>query len=212
MSWWTAIPVIGDLVKGVGGAVTDVAHVWKEDTEAGAQRRHAEAMAVTEQDMATLQQFAKEFSARDTGWWDSFVNGLNRLPRPLITFGILSMFVIAPLWPDRFVLIAQGWQLIPEGAWALLGVVIAFYFGGRMQLKSQDFALTKAQLEASKRIIAMRHKLPAPAEEDGRFRDLATDEVLEKRPLPDTRASDAMAVSNRVIEEWHRRQGTRAEA
>ena len=35
------------------------------------------------------------------------------------------MFVIAPLWPERFVLIAQGWQLIPEGAWALLGVVIA---------------------------------------------------------------------------------------
>jgi hypothetical protein len=212
MSWWAAIPVIGDLVKGVGGAVTDVAHVWKEDTEAGAQRRHAETMAVTEQDMATLQQFATEFNARGSGWWDSFINGLNRLPRPMITFGILSMFVIAPLWPDRFVLIAQGWQLIPEGAWALLGIVIAFYFGGRMQLKSQDFALTKAQIEASKRMIAMRRELPAPANEDRGSRDLATDEARVEQPLPETRASDVMAVSNRVIDEWRHRQAARAGA
>jgi Holin of 3TMs, for gene-transfer release len=210
MSWWAAIPVIGDLVKGVGGAVTDVAHVWKEDTEAGAQRRHAETMAVTEQDTATLQQFATEFSARGSGWWDSFINGLNRLPRPLITFGILSMFVIAPLWPERFVLIAQGWQLIPEGAWALLGVVIAFYFGGRMQLKSQDFALTKAQLEASRPIIAMRREPPAPAEEDREHRHLPTDGAERKQPLPDGRASGATAVSNRVIEEWRRRRASAA--
>jgi hypothetical protein len=210
MSWWAAIPMIGDLVKGVGGAVTDVAHVWKEDAETGAQRRHAETMAVTEQDMATLQQFAKEFSARRGGWWDSFVNGLNRLPRPLITFGILSMFVIAPLWPERFVLIAQGWQLIPEGAWALLGVVIAFYFGGRMQLKSQDFALTKAQLEASKRIIAMRRDPLAPAEEDRGRPDPAADEAREEQPLPDSRASGVTASSNRVIEEWRRRRASAA--
>jgi hypothetical protein len=212
MSWWAAIPVIGDLVKGVGGAVTDVAHVWKEDTEAGAQRRHAERMAVTEQDMATLQQFATEFNARGSGWWDSFINGLNRLPRPMITFGILSMFVIAPLWPERFVLIAQGWQLIPEGAWALLGIVIAFYFGGRMQLKSQDFALTKAQIEASKRLIAMQRELSAPTKVDRGSRDLATDEASGESPLPDSRASGGVAISNRVIEEWRRRQASAAAA
>jgi len=212
MSWWAAIPVIGDLVKGVGGAVTDVAHAWKEDTEAGAQRRHAETMAVTEQDMATLQQFATEFNARGTGRWDSFINGLNRLPRPMITFGILSMFVIAPLWPDRFVLIAQGWQLIPEGAWALLGIVIAFYSGGRMQLKFQDFALTKAQIEASKRLIAMRRELSPPAKEDRGSRGLATGDAPTEQPLPDTRATDGMVVSNRVIEEWRRRNGSRAGA
>jgi hypothetical protein len=206
MSWWAAIPVIGDLVKGVGGAVTDVAHVWKEDAEAGAQRRHAETMAVTEQDMATLQQFATEFSAPRDGWWDSFINGLNRLPRPLITFGTLSMFVVAPLWPERFVLIAQGWQMIPEGAWALLGVVIAFYFGGRMQLKSQDFALTKAQLEASRRIIAMRREPPAPAKEEREHRHLTADGEQGKQSLPDSRASGATPVSNRVIEEWRRRR------
>jgi len=210
MSWWAAIPVIGDLAKGVGGAVTDVAHVWKEDAEAGAQRRHAETMAVTEQNMATLQQFAKDFSASHGGRWDSFVNGLNRLPRPLITFGILSMFVIAPLWPERFFLIAQGWQLIPEGAWALLGVVIAFYFGGRMQLKSQDFALTKAQLEASRRIIAMRRGSPAPAEEDRGYRPTSTDGAQARRPKPQDAASGATAVSNRVIEEWRRRRASAA--
>jgi Holin of 3TMs, for gene-transfer release len=210
MSWWAAIPVIGDVVKGVGGAVTDVAHVWKEDAEAGAQRRHAETMAVTEQDMATMQQFATEFSAPRDGWWDSFINGLNRLPRPLITFGILSMFVIAPLWPERFVLIAQGWQLIPEGAWALLGIVIAFYFGGRMQLKSQDFALTKAQIEASKRIVAMRRE-PAPrVKEDRGAPEPAPAETPGDQPLPDSRASGAPAISNRVIQEWRRRRAPAA--
>jgi hypothetical protein len=76
-----------------------------------------------------------------------------------------------------------------------------------MQLKSQDFALTKAQIEASKRLIAMRRELSAPAKEDRGSRDLATDEAPGKQPLPDPRASGGAADSNRVIEEWRRRQG-----
>jgi hypothetical protein len=126
MSWLS-------LITGLFRPAKELVEVFKPNAENEAERGHVERMALSEQDMASLAQFAAEFRSR-TGatWWDSFVDGLNRLPRPLITLGILAFFVIAPLQPVRFLEIARAYQMMPDGFWALLGVIIAFYFGGRM--------------------------------------------------------------------------------
>lgn len=45
---------------------------------------------------------------------------------------------------------------IPQGYWTLLGIIIAFYFGGRMQLKSQNFKFNESQAQAVKALIETR--------------------------------------------------------
>lgn len=206
MAWWSAIPGIGSLIKGAGGAVKDVAHVWKEDAEAGAQRAHAERMALSEQDMASLQQFAAEFHAREgRTWWDSLVDGLNRLPRPLITLGVLAFFVLAPYDPAYFLEIAKAYEVIPDGFWALLGVVVAFYFGGRMQIKRQDMAVKGHAVQAAKDLIAMRRELREMRQQDRAGQPSAgnpdaTEPTEPSKPIE----------PNRVIEEWQRRRQSQA--
>ncbi len=128
--------------------------MFKPNAEMSAERDHVERMALSEQDMASLQQFAAEFHDRaGRTWWDSLVDGLNRLPRPLITLGILAFFVLAPLAPVKFLEVAKAYQIMPDGFWALLSVVIAFYFGGRMQFKRQDMAVKGGALLVAREIL-----------------------------------------------------------
>ena len=135
MSWASAI-------IGLFRPAKELIEVFKPNAETSAERDHVERLALSDQDLASLQQFAAEFHAREgRTWWDSLIDGLNRLPRPLITLGILAFFVLAPLEPVRFLEIAKIYALMPDGFWALLSVVVAFYFGGRMQLKRQDMTV-----------------------------------------------------------------------
>ncbi len=68
--------------------------------------------------------------------WGLFIDGFNRLPRPLLTVAILGFFLVAPLYPDAFLKVATAYAKMPHGFWALLSVVVGFYFSGRMQSKS----------------------------------------------------------------------------
>jgi hypothetical protein len=195
MSIWTAI-------TGLFRPAKELVEVFKPNAEQQQVRKHLEQMAMSEQDMASLQQFAAEFYERkNRTWWDSLVDGLNRLPRPLITVGVLAFFVLAPYDPLRFLEIAKAYEVIPDGFWALLGVIIAFYFGGRMQVKSQDMAVKGHAVQAAKDLIAMRRE----------FRDLRREEEPpSEQTYQAAVASGATPMPNRVIEEWKRRQQSHA--
>jgi hypothetical protein len=186
MSWWSAL-------TGLFRPAKELIEVFKPNAEMAAVRGHEETMALSEQDMASLQQFAAEFHARERRtWWDSLVDGLNRLPRPLITLGILAFFVLAPFEPVRFLEIAKVYQLMPDGFWALLSVIVAFYFGGRMQLKRQDMAVKGGALMVAQAIVARRQA--ERAAETGMAAPCAAAEPADP------------AAANRVVEEWRRRQ------
>ena len=43
------------------------------------------------------------------------------------------------IWPEGAAVAFAALALLPAGYWALVTVIIGFYFGGRMQLKAQDF-------------------------------------------------------------------------
>jgi hypothetical protein len=72
-----------------------------------------------------------EFAHARPGRFDAFVNGLNRLPRPLLALGTLGLFVYAMVDPAGFGLRMRGLSEVPEPMWWLLGAVVAFYFGAR---------------------------------------------------------------------------------
>jgi hypothetical protein len=56
----------------------------------------------------------------------------------------------------RFAQIARAYELMPDGFWALLSIIVAFYFGGRMQLKRQDLAIRGGALEVAREVLALQ--------------------------------------------------------
>ena len=133
------IQSITGLLLGNGrNVVTETVEVFRENTEAGAQR-------VSDERLAALAQFAAEFAHARQSRFDRCVDAMNRLPRPMLALGTLGLFVAAmvdPLWfADRMV----GVALIPEPLWWLMGAIVSFYFGARYQVKGQDFQRSVAE-------------------------------------------------------------------
>ena len=91
--------MIGSLLGGpqavaaLGAAIRDVAEVITPNATRG-QELAAEAQR------AALDQHGAEFAYPRLGWFDTFVNGLNRLPRPMLALGTLGLFIYAMADPE----------------------------------------------------------------------------------------------------------------
>lgn len=111
-------------VTALGQAATGMAEVFTRN----ATRR----MELDEEAYArAIEQLGQEFAVPRQGWFDAFVNGLNRLPRPLLALGTMALFVYAMVEPLGFGLRMDGLQRVPEPLWWLLGAIVGFYFGAR---------------------------------------------------------------------------------
>jgi len=115
---------IGEAAQSVGGAVEAVAEVFTVN-------KTKEELALRAQAMASLGQFGMEFSNPTGGWFDSFINGINRLPRPIMALGTVGLFVFAMANPEEFTTRMRGLAYVPDPLWWLLGAVVSFYFGAR---------------------------------------------------------------------------------
>ena len=78
-----------------------------------------------------MGQYSEEFAQPGDGLFDRFVNGLNRLPRPMLALGTLGLFTYAMAEPSGFSIRMQGLAYVPEPLWWLLGAIVSFYFGAR---------------------------------------------------------------------------------
>jgi hypothetical protein len=214
MGWLSMIP-------GLFGPAKELVEVFKPNAEHEAERGHAERLALSAQDLASLQQFAAEFQPRaKSTWWDSFIDGLNRLPRPLITLSVGAFFVLAPLDPLRFAQVARAYELMPDGFWALLSIIVAFYFGGRMRLKRQDMAVKGGALKAAEELLAMqraareRDAAASLAPASGDPPPVHADMPPTRTPQPQPQAEVpvlAAGHANRVIEAWKRQRDVAAQ-
>lgn len=124
--------ILGLVFGGGHNVVRDTVEVFRENAEGGAVRA-AEAQG------QAMQQYAAEFAVARQGSFDRFMDGVNRLPRPMMALGTLGLFVAAMVNPLWFSERMQGIALVPEPLWWLLGVVVSFYFGARHQVKAQNF-------------------------------------------------------------------------
>jgi len=134
---------------------------------------------------AALEQAGAEFAIARDNWFDGFVNGLNRLPRPLLALGTLGLFGYAMAEPAGFGLRMQGLALVPEPLWWLLGAIVSFYFGAR-ELHYRRGGTT-----------------PAPARPAG-----AGDPAPARAAIPAAAPAPAGAAAdpdaNAALEEWRR--------
>ncbi|RKF15086.1 carboxylesterase [Roseovarius spongiae] len=174
--------LIGKLMQALFGSgrnvVAETAEVFRENAEAGAQRR-------TDERAQALAQHAAEFARDDRGAFDRFMDGVNRLPRPALALGTLGLFVAAMVDPVWFSSRMQGVALVPEPLWWLLGVIVSFYFGARHQLKGQEFRRSIAgTLARTPQVIANVEALDALRSEEP--------------------AAPAPADANPALEDWRR--------
>ena len=115
---------LGQGVTALGSAATGMAEVFTQN----ATRK----MELEEEAYArAIAQHTAEFAQSPGNWWDCAMNGLNRLPRPLLTLGTIGLFVYAMVEPVGFSARMQGLALVPEPLWWLMGAIVSFYFGAR---------------------------------------------------------------------------------
>jgi hypothetical protein len=118
--------------------IVETAQVFRENAEGAAVRQ---ASTQTQ----SMKQFVSEFTVQRKGGFDRFMDALNRLPRPLLAFGTIGLFVVAMSDPVWFSTRMQGISLVPDPLWWLMGAIVSFYFGARHQAHSQDFQRSIAQ-------------------------------------------------------------------
>lgn len=122
--------LIGNVIGG-SGAVAALGEAAKglAETFVPSATRQMELSANAQ--IAALNQMGAEFDNPGRGWFDRMVNGLNRMPRPMLAFGTIGLFVYAMVDPAAFAQRMVGLNAVPEPLWWLLGAVVAFYFGAR---------------------------------------------------------------------------------
>jgi hypothetical protein len=131
---------------------------------------------------AALDEHGEEFKYARPGFFDRFVNGLNRMPRPMLALGTLGLFVFAMVDPVSFAERMVGLAYVPEPLWWLLGAIVSFYFGAR---EAYYFRSRQAR------------DLPAPAK----------GAAAPPAAGPGAAADAAPAEENAALSEWRSRAG-----
>ncbi len=186
--------LIGQLLNLVFGGgrnvVAETAEVFRENAEAGAER---EAGLRTQ----SMVQYAAEFAPRQRGWFDRWMDGVNRLPRPAMALGTLGLFVAAMVEPIWFAERMQGIALVPEPLWWLLGAIVSFYFGARHQLKGQEF---------QRSLATTMSRAPKVVDNIAALRNLRADSPGVADTGPDASLALASVVpgNNAALAEWQR--------
>ncbi|WP_120635361.1 holin family protein [Ruegeria sp. EL01] len=182
--------VLALLFGGGRNVVQETAEIFRENSEAGAERT----LAVQTQAMT---QFGAEFQVPRKGGFDRFMDGLNRLPRPALALGTLGLFVAAMVDPLWFAARMQGIALVPEPLWWLLGVIVSFYFGARHQAKIQDL---------QRDISTTMRRAPTVMANLEALQKLRSDSPGVADPGPDAGLSMAISQSdaNPALEDWQR--------
>ncbi len=147
-------PFMGSSGQGLVNSI----EIFKENSEKRAVRD-------LELKKSVIDQFSNEFSYGYSSKFNAFIDGVNRLPRPLMAFGAIGIWVSAMIDPIWFATRMQSLALVPEPLWWLVGVVVSFYFGGRFQMKSQEFkqnlAMMPQEIDKMRQVIKRisRHKI-----------------------------------------------------
>lgn len=171
-----------------GNIVAETAHVFRENAEAAAQRAAG-------LQTGALEQFASEFAVPRKGGFDRFMDGVNRLPRPMMALGTLGLFVAAMVDPIWFASRMQGIALVPEPLWWLLGAIVSFYFGARHQAKGQEFRRSVAETMAQVGTVTSNVRALEAQEQGARVQP-----AMAPQPT-------SMAEPNAALEEWRAGRG-----
>ena len=182
--------IFGLFFGGGQNVVRDTVEVFRENAE-------GEAVRAAERQGQAMQQYGAEFAVARQGGFDRFMDGVNRLPRPMLALGTLGLFITAMINPLWFSERMQGIALVPEPLWWLLGVIVSFYFGARHQVKSQEF---------HREIVGTMARVPQVLDNIKSIRELRSTTPKVADTGEDARLSAASLApsDNPALEAWRR--------
>ena len=188
--------ILGALFGTGRNVVAETVEVFRPNAEAAQVREAAQAAAA-------LSQFAAEFAGTQRSPFDALIDGINRLPRPMLALGTIGLLVSALVDPIWFAARMQGIALVPEPLWWLMGAIVSFYFGARHQYKAQTYEASMARsLELAPKVVAGIEAL----------RRLQSDDAPEGAPTlaqagwrQSEQTSDILP--NAAIDDWRRSLG-----
>ena len=178
------IPGIGPLLAAGTGVIEAVAGNKRErDTQSH------------QIDMAVQQQFTAEFRRLERRtWFDSLIDGFNRLPPPVIVLMIILYFLATWRDPEEFQIINTALNAVPERMWVIAGMIVTFYFGARELAKLRD----QKRMALSADVFG----------EQQRRIDLLRQTQHVAAGVCSTEMTDASTpLSNRSIAKWNERRG-----
>lgn len=131
MSFIPIVDVVTGAVTGIGNAVGNVAKVFVGSKAERDQQLHDDSMSAR-------AQYAAEF-IKPTNWFDSLINGLNRLPRPVMALGVMGLMVWCPLDPAGFSVAMLAYEVVPLWLAGVFTTIVGFYFTFRHLEKRLEF-------------------------------------------------------------------------
>ncbi|MEO0388393.1 MAG: holin family protein [Pseudomonadota bacterium] len=109
---------------GAASGARALAQTFVADRTEGQAQDHAKRLAA-------IDALGREFARKRRGGFDDFVDGLNRLPRPVMALSTIGFMGFSMVDPVAFGVRMEGLSLVPGELWWLLGAIVSFYFGGR---------------------------------------------------------------------------------
>ncbi len=173
-------------------------------------KRQIETNIHSEQSDAMKAMAAENMQIRENRtWFDSLIDGLNRLPRPVIAFLVIGVFVYAPYDPIHFAIIMQSYSATPEWLAYLLMQVVLLFFGGRMLEKAKfggpSKKAVKQMMDNIRDLEKMRDERNAEdighVSQPGGYKP----SVVEPAEATDDIHDTSKPLSNDAILEWNRR-------
>lgn len=153
--------MIDKLVKLLGGGIIEGANSITKTIFGSKEARDTQAH---DEQMSVMQAFAAEFLPRENRtWWDSFVDGLNRLPRPVMTFGVIALFWYCVEEPAEFAASMTALKLMPAEGWGIMATIVVFWFGGKFLEKSWGQKIEFPSADQMKAMLEVRKELLAQA-------------------------------------------------
>jgi Holin of 3TMs, for gene-transfer release len=129
-----------------------------------------------------LKQFGAEFAGQRLGWFDRFVDAMNRLPRPVLAFGTMALFGFAMAAPQKFAVRMEGLALVPEPLWWLMGAIISFYFGAReLQYRRDNVSIERLRRDAESLTRQPEAEVPVAATDPDYNAAVAEWQALQNR-------------------------------
>lgn len=202
---------VGRSAEQIGAAVGGVAEVFVGN-------RAERESAAHEERQASLEQFRGEFVDAGGSGFDRLVNGLNRLPRPLLALGTLALFTYSMAEPEGFGRRMEGLALVPDPLWWLLGAIVSFYFGARELHYQRARSILRATLPETSAAASAepasadppaRNAAPTPQTRPAP-RDTAREVTMAAQPATPVVARTPVEIPanapefNAAVEEWRR--------
>lgn len=187
----------------ITGGITGILNAGRSIYTAVAGDKGAEQAAIHGETMATMGQYASEFrKIENRTWFDAFVDGMNRLVRPTIAFGVIGLFAHAFADPISFTEAMTGVTIIPTEMWYVLGAIIGFYFGARELQKSRDKKSAVQRIEAVKQVVSAQKEIRSMRQQP-KWRAAEISDRDYEAEMADT----SKPLSNAAIMKWNQLKG-----